>query len=380
MTTGTISKAQDPAAGKRPPGRDASAWTVHDLTIDARWIHPLDAEDRADLLTVLRAGHRPGQPLLDYRRRDFPFGSRVLAKLKRAFEDALNGRGVALVKGLPREGVSPEEFELLTWAIGLHVGVARPQDKLSRYINMVKDVGADYRSPTGRGYSSRAQLDFHIDGADIVALSCYNQAPEGGDSMCTSSVAAYRQLLIERPDLAEVLREPFPFSRQGEQKEGEVAFRQTPIYDLRGDNVFCGWNRNRVINGARLPNAPEISATQHEAMDSLDEILRRPNLMYLMRLEAGDLQLLSNHTALHSRTEFRDDEAEDKKRTLYRLWLSMPDAPPLPPSLAAFWGAIEPGIVRGGIEGHHYDDACQRFDSAQAEAMGMRFDPQGMGL
>jgi hypothetical protein len=335
-------------------------------------VHPLDDADRAELLRVVRAGHPPGQPLLAYRQGDVPFGARVLATLRVAFEDTLDGRGVALVKGLPRDGVTPDEFELLTWAIGLHFGVARPQDRQSRYMNMVKDVGTDYRSPTGRGYSSKAELDFHIDGADVVVLSCYNQAPDGGDSMCTSSVAAFRQLLVERPDLAAVLQTPYPFSRQGEEKPGEAAFRLTPIVDLRGGNVFCGWNRYRVANGEKIPGAPRLTDAQREAMEALDEIVRRPGFMYSMRLEAGDMQLLSNHTTLHSRTEFRDDPDETKKRTLYRLWLSMPGAPPIPESMASFWGSTESGVVRGGIEGHRYDDECRAFDRRQAAEMGMR--------
>ena len=354
------------------PGRDASAWGSADLHRDTRWIHRLDDADRADLLRVVRAGRRKDQPLLGYRQNDFPFGPDVRGKLRGAFEDALNGRGVALVKGLPRAGVSPEEFELLTWAVGLHFGVARPQDRQSRYMNRVKDVGTDYRSPTGRGYSSKAELDFHIDGADVVVLSCYNQAPEGGDSMCTSSVAAFRQLLVERPDLAAVLQTPYPFGRQGEEKPGEAAFRLTPIVDQRDGNVFCGWNRNRVVNGAKLPGAPALTDVQREAMEALDAIVRRPGFMYSMRLEAGDMQLLSNHTTLHSRTEFRDDPDETKKRTLFRLWLSMPGAPLIPESMASFWGSTESDVVRGGIEGHQYDDACREFDRRQAAAMGMR--------
>jgi len=82
--------------------------------------------------------------------------------------------------------------------IGLHLGVARPQDKLSRYINMVKDVGTIYRSAGGSGYSSNAELDFHVDSGEVVLLSCYNQAPSGGDSLYASSVAAFRQLAAER--------------------------------------------------------------------------------------------------------------------------------------------------------------------------------------
>jgi hypothetical protein len=148
-------------------GRDASAWRGADLASDARWMMHFDDAERTDLLRVLRAGHRPGQSLLAYRRSDFPFGPAALAKIRRAVDEAQHGLGVALLKGFPRESVTPDEFVLLTWAVGLYVGVARPQDRMTRYINRVQDVGTVYRGPTGRGYSSNAELDFHVDGADI---------------------------------------------------------------------------------------------------------------------------------------------------------------------------------------------------------------------
>ena len=197
-----------PAAPAHGAGRDLSAWRAADLQRDKRWVVALDDAARTDLMRAVRAGLSPGKSLLDYTLQDFDFAPQTLALIAGAVAEAEHGRGIALVEGLPRESVSPAEFELLTWTIGLHVGVARPQDKLSRYINQVKDVGAVYRSPTGRGYSSRAELDFHIDGADIVLLSCYNQAPSGGDSLCSSSVAAFRQLVAERPDLAALLEQP----------------------------------------------------------------------------------------------------------------------------------------------------------------------------
>jgi len=360
---------------KPQAGRDAAAWRSADLARDLRWITRFDDAERADMHQVLRAAHRPGQPLLDYRRSDFPFGAAVLAKIRGALDQAQHGLGVALVKGFPRDGLTPDEFELLTWAVGLHFGVARPQDRLTRYINRVQDVGTVYRSPTGRGYSSNAELDFHVDGADVVLLSCYNQAPVGGDSMCASAVAAWRQLLAERPDLAGVLREPLPFSRQGEQAEGLAAFRMMPVYGELGGEVFCMWVRNRVEQGEKLPDAPRITARQREAMDLLDEIVRRPEFMYSMRLEPGDLQILSNFTALHSRTEFQDAEAPEKKRLLFRLWLATPDSPRLPPGWDGFYESVEPGVVRGGSYGQHYDDACRRFDAEQAQATGMRLGP-----
>jgi hypothetical protein len=53
-----------------------------------------------------------------------------------------------LLRGLPRDGLTAQEFELLTWAIGLHIGVARPQGKDSQYLSAVRDAGITYR--TGR--------------------------------------------------------------------------------------------------------------------------------------------------------------------------------------------------------------------------------------
>lgn len=353
-------------------GRDASAWTPAGLARDTGWIDRLDDADRADLVAGLRAGRVPGKPLFEYRRADFPFGARVLGRLRAAVDEAQHGRGVMLLRGLPREALDVEEYELLTWAIGLHLGVARPQDRQTRYINAVRDVGVDYRSPTGRGYSSKAGLDFHVDGGDVVLLACYNQAPVGGDSMVSSAVTAWRVMVEERPDLARALELPVPFSRQGEQVEGQAPFFMIPIYARTDTDVFCMWNRNRIVNGFALPGAPACTVAQAEAMGYLDAVLRRPDVMLTMRLEPGDLQILSNFTTLHSRTAFEDDPDPSRRRTLFRLWLSTPNGLRLPSAWTVFWDVETPGFVRGGSRGHHYDDACRAFERRTADDLGMR--------
>ncbi|WP_454727217.1 MULTISPECIES: TauD/TfdA family dioxygenase [Cupriavidus] len=348
-----------------------AAWTVDEVTRDTSWIYRLSDEEGAELLRVSRAGYVPGKPILDYRKDDFPL-DRVLPPIAAAFKEVRDGRGMALVKGLPREAVSPEEFELMTWVIGLHFGVARPQDRTSSYLNKVKDVGVAYRSPTGRGYSSNSQLDFHVDGSDIVLLSCYNQAPVGGMSMCTSSVKAFEVIEDERPDLARELLTGFPFSRNGEERQGEPAWVNAPIYGFEDGQVFCVWNRNRVENAQKIAGVPALTGPQREAIGYLDAVIRRPDLMLRMHLEPGDLQLLSNQTVLHSRTYFEDHPDDDKKRTLFRLWLAMPDSLRLPAGWQYYTGSREPGTVRGGSKGLHYDDRCLRFDREQAQSMGMR--------
>jgi hypothetical protein len=348
-----------------------AGWNVADVTSDTTWTIPLTQSQATELLRTVRAGMVQGKPLLEYRQADFPLDS-ALEPLRAAFREVRDGRGMALIKGLPRDGVSPEEFEMMTWAIGLHFGVARPQDRTSSYINKVRDAGTDYRSPTGRGYSSSAQLDFHVDGSDVVLLSCYNQAPVGGMSMCTSSVKAFEVMQHERPDLAEVLLTDFPFSRNGEQPAGEAPWIYVPVFSFEEQRLFCVWNRNRVQNAVKLEDVPQLTGAQREAIGYLDAVIRRPDLMFCMNLEPGDLQLLSNQTALHSRTHFEDYPDEARKRTLFRLWLATPDSFRLPAGLEDYTGSREPATVRGGSKGHHYNDACLTFDTEQARQMGMR--------
>ena len=348
-----------------------SSWTVADIEADRSWIYPLSASEGAALLAAVRRAGDIDRPILTWRRDDFDLHA-ASPRLAAAFREVRDGRGMALVRNLPRAGVTPAEFRLMTWAIGLHFGVARPQNRASDYITEVKDAGVTYRSPTGRGYSSNAELDFHVDSSDVVLLSCYNQAPTGGMSMCASAATAHAIVAAERPDYAVALATPYPFSRNGEEAADEAPWYTTPICTVEDGRVFCKWNRNRIENAQKLAGVPPLTGLQREAMEYFDSVLRRPENMFCMHLAPGDLQILCNQTMLHSRTSFEDHPGPDKKRTLYRLWLARPDSRRLPESWAVYYGTIEPGTVRGGMKGHHYDDARRSFDVRQAAAMGMK--------
>ena len=351
-----------------------SAWTVADLTEDPSWIVTLDDAARHDLTAAVRGARDPDKTLLDYRREDFDLG-RAAAPIARAIRDIREGRGFALLRGLPREDLSADDFSLLTWAVGLHIGVARPQGKASQYLSAVRNVGVTYRSGKGRGYSSDAELDFHTDSADIVLLTCYNVAKSGGESMVTSSVTAHQVMMRERPDLAELLHQPLYFSRQQEQAAWEAPFYPNPVWD-EAEGVLCSkWNRNRVISAQAIEGVPALTAAHREAMDRLDEILRRPELLYRMYLRPGDMQILNNHVTLHSRSEFEDFDDPAQKRCLFRLWLSPPDWPALPESWRPAYGAVEAATVRGGIIGQAYDAARRACEERQAAALGMTLPP-----
>jgi TfdA family taurine catabolism dioxygenase TauD len=145
--------------------------------------------------------------------------------------------------------VSAGEYRLLTWAIGIHVGVPRPQGAKSHYISEVRAVGQAYRSASGRGYHTNASLDFHMDDADLVLLGCYNGARSGGQSLVSSSTSAWNTLRAERPDLAEIATQDIPYSRNTEEAPDEAPYYQQPLFD-RAD--ACNWpGGTATVSGLR---------------------------------------------------------------------------------------------------------------------------------
>jgi len=352
--------------------KPACAWSAAELeAARARWTFALDDQARRDLLAGLRKARDPGKTLLDYRRDDFELGA-AGPVIARAFDQVQRGLGVALVKGLPRDNLDEKDFELLTWGIGLHAGVGRPQGKATHYISAVRDAGNTYRTGTGRGYNTNAELDFHTDSADLVALSCYNKAKAGGMSITTSTPAAHARMQAERPELVEYLHRPIHFSRQGEQAPDEAPSYPHPVFDEEGGKLFSKWNVNRVTSAQKLEGVPRIEGRHREALDEFDRLVRRPDLAHNMWLEPGDLQIINSHVTLHSRTDFSDHDDPAKKRLLFRLWLAPPDGDRLPESWRVLYKAVEPGTVRGGIIGQNHDERCRAFERRQAQALGMR--------
>ena len=342
-------------------------WTVAELVGDPSWRFTLADGERDHLGEMIQRARDPDRDLLDYAPDDFDLGP-AAARIAAAMNEALFGRGIAMVHGLPREGLSEDEFTLLTWAIGLRTGVPRPQGRATQYLSAVRNVGTDYRAAGGRGFSSNARLDFHADGADLVALTCYNKAKSGGESMVSSSARARRQLMAERPDLAEVAHRDFCFSRQQEETEDEGAFYAQPLFDVCEGRVFGKWNRNRVQSAHKnVAGTPPLTDQQRETMDLMDDILSRDEFMYRMWLEPGDMQIVNNHVLLHSRTDFEDHEEPARKRLLGRLWLAPPNSVPLPESWGDFYRSIAPGTVRGGIRGHNHDERARAFEARIAQ-------------
>src|SRR6202012_1370850 len=113
-----------------------AAWLAQDLTNDSTWIYALDDRQRRDLTAAVKSAYTPDRPLLDYHRKDFDLGT-AWPTIAKALKEIRDGTGFALLRGLPRADLTEPQFQLLTSAIGLHTGVARPHGKASQYLSAV---------------------------------------------------------------------------------------------------------------------------------------------------------------------------------------------------------------------------------------------------
>lgn len=351
------------------------AWKADDVRNDHTWILRLRPDEVEGFRTALKYSKEHPKELLDMTQADFPLPDVARQALQRAIDTTQGRWGMCLVKGFPTDEWTEEEMRVAYWGMGLYMGVGRTQNRASEVINDVRNVGGSYKVPGGRGYNTKAGLDFHQDSCDIVALLCRRTAKTGGTSKVMSSIALRERVAELRPDLLSVLESPdWYHSFQNAQDPSQPPFYRCPLFGDAG-NYFCARaNRKNTVAAQRdFPEVPRLTAQQEEALDLLDEIMPTDEYCYSMELERGDMQLLNSFVTLHSRTPFEDHEDPDQKRHLMRLWLSIPTSQPLPKEWAEYWGDVRAGAVRGGVKGSYITEEFRRYERRQAEAMKMHF-------
>lgn len=352
------------------------AWLAADAQRDTSWTLRLTAAEVASFDHALAHARTLGKPLLEMTRDDFPLDDGARQALARAVALTQGRWGMCLVKGFPVDRWSEDDTRLAYWGMGLHMGVARTQNRASDFMNDVRDVGAAYKTTNGRGYNTNAGLDFHTDSGDIVGLMCRRAAKSGGESKVVSSMALRDAVAQRRPDLVPVLQQPFYYSYQGAQDPSQPPFYPLPILGSHPSAFAFRINRKNVVAAQRdFEDVPRLTQMQVEALDLLDTLLTDPELCFSMQLEQGDMQLLNNYVTVHSRTNFEDFEEFDRKRHLLRLWLAVPGSQPLPGDWAVYFTDVRAGAVRGGLRGSARSAAFDAFEQRQADAMGMPLKP-----
>ncbi len=329
----------------REPIKAAAAWKGPELaTKEGTWRSALTPAEIDEVCGALEVTKATGKPTSMLRATDFPLPtlSGRIAHWRRALTDGL---GFHLISGLPVERWSQQEIERVFWCFGLHLGLPGAQNKAGDLLGHVIDTGADPGATDVRLYKTASRIAYHCDAADAVGLLCIRPAKEGGLSRLVSSVSVYNVLLERHPELVDGLYEPVLLDTRGEG--GLNYFPVRPCRYAAG-RLKTFYHCDYFRTAHRYEGAPVQSARAARLLDAYDQIASDPDLYLDMELRQGDIQLVSNHTILHARTDYVDHEDRAQRRHLLRLWLSLdkPSSWRLKALGAASGAALVAGIVK----------------------------------
>ena len=342
-----------------------AAWRGPDLAASRDWIHEFSRDEIAEIENALRSAKTRGKTLDTLTKDDFPLPT-VSQRIAFARDFLETGKGIYQFRGIKIDGYAKDDLRLLYWGLGRHVGTAVSQSKDGDILGDVRNVGVDIHSPQGRGYKSNQKLNFHTDSADVVGLFVLCVAKTGGLSKVASSVSAHNEVLRRRPDLLEVLYQPFYWSWNQQEPPGAPPYYPQPIFSVQDGKFSCRYIRGQIVNAQRFPEVPRFTQEQIAAMDLLDEITYDEGFHITYEFKPGDVQLLNNHTCFHARTAFEDYPERDRRRHLLRMWLSVPNSRPLSPLMGTIYQDQRPGVVRGGFPSrtgrHIYESTGEMVD------------------
>jgi hypothetical protein len=315
------------------PVRGPSAWKPSDFEADDSWCHRLAP---AQVEAVLEAARLwAGRDFASLSPGEVRERLAALQPTARAITDRLAGSGFALIRGVPVDRLARQDIALIYWAIGMLFGTGLSQNAGADFLCPVTDMGVDFgysgsaAQRNVRGYQSRADLNYHCDPTDVVALLCVRQAMSGGASTIVSTPAIFNEILAQHPEHLEVFARGFVYDRKGEQDPGESAVTAPiPVFAARrGNRVSCRYARSYIIGGAQKTGV-ELTSAELAALDCFDAIARREDMALRMSFQPGDIQLLNNFTVVHGRTAYEDAADPSQRRFLYRLWLNLGDQAP----------------------------------------------------
>ena len=302
-----------PSARRRKPAElgkrveESGCWFPHEIAGTDAWLYRLHEDEIAEILEAVDHVEARGLGILDIGREDFPLPALAPA-LSDIGAELKDGRGFAMIRGLPIEGRSKYQNAAAFWGISTHLGRAFSQNGAGHLLGHVCDQGSSVESVNGRGYRSAEGLGFHADGCDVAALFVLRLAKSGGQHRICSSVALYNEMLRRRPELARALTYHFYRTRRGELPNDvtKAWFRQ-PVFSVQDGYL--------AARGADF--------------------------------EPGDIEYAQSHVTLHARTPFEDWDQPKRKRHLLRLWMRVDGIRPLVPEIA---DEITRGITVAGVE------------------------------
>lgn len=306
-------------------------WAGQDLNPRTDWIQHFDAREIDEIDTMVRSlGDRQADvTALGRSAFNLPLTAQKLESIRADLE---GGKGFALVRGLPVQRYSTEQNRLIFWALALLLGDPQAQDAAGNRIHSVTNTMKRVEGSSDvRSYQTDDELTFHNDGGDAFMLLCLKTAKSGGMSKLVSVEKLFNEVLKRRPDLIEVLQQPFYFDTREQHPTG-LKVQTSPILNFFAGRLSALYKRRYLLAAQRFPEVPRLTTEQEEAVQLVETICNDPDVQLAFYMEPGDVQIANNYAVLHSRTKYQDYDEVSERRHLFRAWLTLPNGRPLPPA------------------------------------------------
>ena len=321
-----------------------SAWRGDELSERPEWNIALTSEEIDELLSAAKSRTETSLESDDVP--ELPLLATKLQQTQHALE---HGSGVVRMLGFPANDVDVDVAKHAFWILCRHIGTPISQSAEGQRLFSVRDAGFANDDRRARGPNTRKKLSFHTDRCDVIGFLCYRQAKSGGENDVVSSMTLFNELLAQRPDLVETLMQSYLYQRHNVDAGNELPYVEQPIFSFREGHFAANLLRVLIERAYAMPETPEMTSLQREALDVLEQVAERTDLRVTFRQKVGDILFLNNFVTFHRRTEFVDYDEPELKRHLLRIWLSMPNSRPLDPRFAGNYGATEAGAIRGGM-------------------------------
>jgi hypothetical protein len=299
-----------------------AAWYGSAMAKRSDWTTRLSEPQIAELDRALAVARATGKPTGALTAADFPLPG-LAPEIARWRHELTDGRGFQAIAGVPVTRWTEDEAGVFFWCFGLHLGRPGAQNAAGDLLGHVIDMGEEASDPYVRRYRTAGNIAYHCDAADVVGLLCLRKARRGGLSRIASSVTVYNELLRRRPDLAPRLYEPFLLDVRNEDSSGALRYVPVPPCRYAAGRLRTFYHSDYFRSVVRHADVGALGAREQEVLDLYEAIASEPGVYLDMDLMPGDIQLLSNHTMVHSRTAYDDPPDPTSKRHLLRLWLSL---------------------------------------------------------
>ncbi|QLZ69330.1 hypothetical protein FOLKNPGA_02113 [Legionella sp. PC1000] len=240
----------------------------------------------------------------------------------------LHKRGFITLKGFPssEDKYDPEIIKDFFISLCLPLGAPLIQNRNQDIIFDVKSIeGMKLNATNSRGPYVKESLPMHTDAGAILGMYCFASADVGGHTILSSSRAVHDEIKKVRPDLLDILYQPFYTDRRGNEPEGSLPYDLNPVFAMYEDQLRCQYHQPFYDDAqTKFPDIPRYTPQQIEALKLFDTISLQKNIAFETKLEPGSLIFINNEEILHGRTTF-DFPENHTVRHLLRIWLNTPE-------------------------------------------------------